>query len=174
MSHTLLESIWGSDHWPADLKADSAQAILLLMREIEIGKKADGRHVVGWEVDSLDRMLDELGVYPGMCVHCYGQTGYDTREEVDANYIPLAYAEGHVHREMLKHFAYFAKADGEGILIRSLMENGDADLELLYKRDLRGAPISAGSFAFGNVPFMSQIRLPDGTLQNTRAWPSAW
>ena len=68
-----------------------------------------------------------------------------------------------MQREMLKHFAYFAKADGEGILARSFMENGADEFELLYKRRMNRFPtvISAGSFAYEHVSFMSQIRLPE-------------
>ena len=74
--------------------------------------------------------------------------------------------EGHVHREMLKTFAYFAKADGEGITVRSLMENSPEDFELLYKRRVVKIPtvIDVGFFAYGNTTFMSQVELPDGTL----------
>ena len=46
---------------------------------------------------------------------------------------------------MLKTLVYFAKADGEGILIRSLMQNNADDFELLYKRDLE-ALRKVGSF----------------------------
>ena len=28
-----------------------------------------------WEMDSLDRVLDDLGIYEGFCVHCYGKSG---------------------------------------------------------------------------------------------------
>ena len=35
------------------------------MLAIDIQKKSDGKHVISWEVDSLDRILDELGVYEG-------------------------------------------------------------------------------------------------------------
>ena len=59
---------------------------------------------------------------------------------------------------MLKTFAYFALADGEGILMRSLMENDADDLEMLYRRVL---PIERmftdTSFAWQNQSFMSQI-----------------
>ena len=67
---------------------------------------------------------------------------------------------------MLKTFAYLAKADGEGILARSLMENDPDDFELIYKRRVDRYPstIVVGSFAYENVSFMSQIKLPDGTL----------
>ena len=45
----------------------------------------------------------------------------------------------HVHREMLKTFAYFASADGEGILVRGFMENEAGDFDLLYLRDSSAA-----------------------------------
>lgn len=152
--------------FPAELRLRSAQAILLLMKEIDIQRKSNGHHVVSWNVDSLDRVLDGLGIYPGLCVHCYGKTGYDTREGLDQNYIPLVYQEGHVHREMLKHFAYFAKADGVGVLVSSLMDNQPEDFALLYKRKLLSNPRTGASFGHENVSFMSQIRLPDGTLES--------
>ena len=44
------------------------------------------------------------------------------------------------------------------------MENDAEDLKLLYKIGPWNSPIGTGSFNYGNVSFMSQIRLPDGTL----------
>ena len=145
-----------------EVRVASAQAVIALMREIGIEKRADGRHVVSWSLDGLDRVLDDLGVYPGMCVHCYGKTGYDTRDGLNENY-DVILEQGHVQREMLKTFAYFAKADGEGILVRSFMENGADEFELLYKRRMNRFPtvLGTGSFAYEHVSFMSQIRLPE-------------
>ena len=138
---------------------------MLLMREIDIQKRPNGRHVVSWSKDGLDRIQDDPGLYPGMCVHCCGKTGYDTYEGLGKNY-GVILEEGHVHREMLKTFAYFAKADGEGITVRSLMENSPEDFDLLYKRRVDKVPIvvGVGFLACGNIMFMSQIELPDGTL----------
>ena len=76
---------------------------------------------------------------------------------------------------MLKTFAYFARADGDGILIRSFMENDANDFTLLYQRDL--SPASFGgrtfnksltltAFAWRNLSFTSQITLPDGTVES--------
>ena len=48
------------------MKLASVQAVPLLMLAIDIQKASDGRHVVNWELDSLDRILDELGVYEGV------------------------------------------------------------------------------------------------------------
>ena len=155
---------------PSDLPSDSelrlasVQAVVLMMQEIDIQKRSDGKHVVSWGVDALDRILDDLGVYSGLCVHCYGKTGYNTREEVSENYGPLIYESGHGHREMLKAFAYYARADGEGILIRSFLENDADDLGLLHKRGRWHSPIAVGSFNYEDVSFMSQIRFPDGEL----------
>ena len=185
---SFLESRWGPDNWPfrlppdsyaptskftpenplpdTELRTASVQAIVLLMLEIDIPQKATGHHVVSWEVDSLDRVLDGLGVYPGLCVHCHGRRGYDTREGIRDNYGPLIFETGHTHREMLKHFAYFAKADGEGILVRSFMDNDLGDFELLHKRGRWHSPVGVGSFNYENISFMSQIRLPDGTLES--------
>ena len=159
-------SKWGLDNWPSDVKTASVQAIPLLMLEIDIQKMANGHHVVSWEPDRLDRVLDDLGIYPGFCVHCYGKSGYDTIDGIRDNYVPIIRGQGHVHREMLKTFAYLAKADGEGILVRSLMENDPDDFELIYKRNVDKYPstIGVGSFAYGNINFMSQIQLPEGRL----------
>ena len=169
---SFLESEWGPDKWPSDVKIASVQAIPLLMREIDIEKKPNGRHVITWGVDSLDLVLDGLGIYEGMCVSCYGKEDYGTREDVRTNYQPIVFNPGHIHREMLKTFAYFARADGDGILIRSFMENDANDFALLYQRDL--SPASFGgrtfnksrtltAFAWRNLSFISQHRKPDGT-----------
>ena len=176
----FLESEWGPDGWTvvvnessgnqgrstrydllsdSELRLASVQATALMMLEIEVRKKSDGRHVITWELDSLDQILDGLSIYPGMCVHCYGKTGYDTYEGIGKNY-DVILTRGHVHRELLKAFAYFAKADREGILVRSFMENDADDFGMLYKRKLAGTPqvVGDGYFAYGNVSFMSQYR----------------
>ena len=165
-NENFLESQWGPENWPSDVKTASVQAIPLLMLEIDIQKKTNGRHVISWRVDSLDRVLDDLGIYPGMCVYCYGKSGYETIDGIRDNYVPIIRGQGHVHREMLKTFAYLAKADGEGILVRSLIENDPDDFDLIYKRRLDKYPITigVGSFAYENITFMSQIRLPEGRL----------
>ena len=49
-------SKWGPDNWPSDVKTVSVQAIPLLMLEIDIEKRSDGKHVITWGVDSLDRV----------------------------------------------------------------------------------------------------------------------
>ena len=150
----------------AAIRSLSVQAVILMMLEIDIQKKTNGKHVVKWEVDSLNRVLDDLGIYTGQCIHCFGKSGYDTVDGIGDNYVPIIWGQGHVHREMLKSFAYLAKADGEGILARSLLENDPDDFELIYKRRVDRYPstIGVGSFAYENVSFMSQIKLPDGTL----------
>ncbi len=183
----FLASKWGPDNWPVavpgqgspesrftpknplsgeELQVASVQATVLMMMEIDIERRSNGHHVIGWQVDSLDRVLDGVNVYPGLCVHCYGKTGYDTREGVRDNYGPLIWEVGHGHREMLKAFAYYAKADGESILVRSFIDNSGDDMELLHKRGRWNSPIAVGSFNYENISFMSQIRLPDGTLQS--------
>ena len=165
----FLASIYGPDNWPSDVKLASVQAIPLLMLAIDIQKKPDGRHLIDWELDGLDRLLDELGIYEGVCTSCYGKN-YDTPEKVVYDYDPILRDSRHVHREMLKTFAYLAKADGEGILIRGFMENDADDLELLYNRDPEAARRvgSATDTAFGwrNLSFMSQVKLPDGTYKS--------
>ena len=159
-------SKWGPDKWPSEVKTASTQAIPMLMLEIDIEKRSDGKHVITWGVDSLDRILDGLGIYEGVCVSCYGKDNYASVDEVRKNQYPIVNDQKHVHRETLKTFAYFAEADGEGILMRSLMENDADDLEMLYRRVL---PVERmfthTSFGWQNQSFMSQIRLPDGTLE---------
>ena len=166
----FLASRYGPDNWPSEVKLASVQAVPLLMLAIDIQKESDGKHVINWEVDSLDRILDDLGVYEGVCTSCYGKDDYDTTDKVFDNYNPVVNNNRHVHRELLKTLAYFAKADGEGILVRGFMENDADDFELLYNRDSEAARI-IGSFtntAFGwrNLSFMSQVKLPDGILKS--------
>ena len=163
----FLASKWGPDNWSSDVKRASTQAIPLLMLEIDIEKKPNGKHVITWGVDSLDRILDDLGIYEGVCVSCYGKDNYASVDEVRKNQYPIVNDQKHVHREMLKTFAYFAEADGEGILMRSLMENDADDLEMLHRRVL---PVERmfthTSFGWQNQSFMSQITLPDGTVES--------
>ena len=163
----FLASIYGLDNWPSDVKLASVQAIPLLMLAIDIQKKADGKHVINWELDGLDRILDELGIYEGVCTSCYGKNGYHTYLDVTDTYEPIINDPRHVHRELLKTFAYFARADGEAILIRSLMENNADDFGLLYRRDIP-TPNAATVTAFGwrNLSFMSQVKLPDGSVKS--------
>lgn len=162
----FLTSRYGPDNWPSDVNLASVQAIPLLMLAIEVEKKPDGKHVIDWEVDSLDRILDELDVYKGVKVLRDGTGDYDTPDKVFDNYEPIVNDPRHVHREMLKTLAYFAKADGEGILIRSLMENDADDFELLYKRDIPAYGITQTSFGWRNQSFMSQVKLPGGTMKS--------
>ena len=162
----FLASKYGPDNWPSDVKLASVQAILLLMLAIDVQKKPDGKHVISWGVDGLDRILDELGVYEGVCTSCYGKDNYDTVDKVVDNYLPIVSDPKHVHREMLKTFAYFARAEGEGVLIRSLLENDSADFELLYKRETPASTrsVKVTSFGWRNLSFMSLVKLPDGSL----------
>ena len=166
----FLASRYGPDNWPSDVKLASVQAVPLLMLAIDIQVKADGKHVISWELDGLDLILDELGIYEGVCTSCYGKAGYDTVDKVFDNYGPIVKDPRHIHREMLKTFAYFAKADGEGILIRSLMQNDADDFELLYNRDLerlrRIGSFTVTEFGWRNLSFMSQVELPDGTYKS--------
>ena len=174
-NESYLDSRWGPDNWPSDVWTASVQAIPLLMLEIDIQKRSNGKHVINWEVDSLDRVLDGLGIYEGVCVHCYGKTGFDTVELVNTSYYSIVYNQQHVHREMLKTFAYFVKADREGILVRSLMENGPDDFDMLYKREIDRAihqgtrynrSVAFTAFGFNNLSFMSQMELPGGTIKS--------
>ena len=168
-NESFLASKYSPDNWPSDVRLASVQAIPLLMNAIDIEKKADGKHVINWEKHSLDRILDELDVYKGVTVSRHGKDAYDTVDKVVKNYFPIVNDPAHVHREMLKTFSYLAKADGEGILIRSIMENDADDLELLYNRDLEiasGRVFTDTAFGWRNLSFMSQIKLPDGTVES--------
>ena len=163
----FLQSEFSPDNWPSELRVNYAQAVTLMAKKIDIQKKSNGKHEISWKVDSLDRILDDLGVYKDMCVHCYGKTGYDTREGVRKNYIRIVIDKGHIDREKLKTLAYLVAADGEGILLRRFMENDPSEIDLLHKRKLDQRTFTAfgvGSFAYQNISFMSQIEMPDGTL----------
>ena len=168
-NESFLESKYSPNNWPSDVKLASVQAIPLLMNAIDIQKKSDGKHVINWEKDSLDRILDELDVYEGVSLSRDGKA-YDTVDKVADNYDPIVADQRHVHRGMLEIFAYLAKADGEGILIRSFMENDADDFEMLYKRDLEAlrkiGSFTVTEFGWRNLFFMSQIELPDGTYKS--------
>ena len=167
-NRNFLVSIYGPDNWPSEVKLASVQAIPLLMLAIDIQKKSDGKHIVSWDVDSLDRILDELAIYEGVCISCYGKNDYDTVSKAIENYLPIVSDPKHVHREMLKTFAYFARGEGEGVLIRSLLENDSADFELLYKRETPASTrsVKVTSFGWRNLSFMSLVKLPDGSLKS--------
>ena len=152
---------------PTDVKLASVQAVPQLMLAIDVQKRPDGKHMISWDVDSLDRILDELGIYEGVCISCYGKDNYSTREEAVNNHYPMINDPRHIHREMLKTFAYFARADGEGILIRGFMGNDADDFELLYKRDTPAyTNLGVTSFGWRNLSFMSQVKLPDGKVKS--------
>ncbi len=159
-NESFLAGNYGPDNWPRSVKFASVQAVPLLMLAIDVEKKTDGKHVINWEVDSLDRILDDLGIYEGLCTSCYGKSYEGALRE---NYRSIIYDRGHFHREALKTFAYLAKSDGEGILIRGFMENDADEFELLYDRRPyeEGSRLSS-SFAWNYVSFMSQVKLPDG------------
>ena len=161
----VLASKYSPNNWPSEVKRDSARAMIEMMKAIDIEKKPNGKHIVNWEKDSLDRIMDELGVYEGMCVRCYDQEGYDTIDGIADNYVPIIRSEEYVHRKTIESLSYFVKADGEGILKRSFMENDADDFELLFKRKIDKYPITiaVGADAYQNVLFMSRIELPDGT-----------
>ena len=98
------------------------------------------------------------------------KANYSTVRETVDNHYPIVSDPHHVHREMLKTFAYFAKADGGGILIRDFMANDADDFELLYKRDSDAAynvgSITDTEFGWRNLSFVSQVKLPDGSLKS--------
>ena len=166
-NESFLVSNYGPDNWPRSVKLASVQAVPLLMLAIDVEKKADGKHVINWEVDSLDRILDDLDIYEGLCTSCYGKSYEGVLRE---NYRSIISDRGHYHREMLKTFAYLAKADGEGILIRDFMANDAVDFEMLHNRirNERRSRLSS-SFDWGFVSFMSQVKLPNG---NHKSFPT--
>ena len=45
--------------------------------------------MISWELDGLDRILDELGIYEGVCISCYGKDNYDTIEGIIDHYYPI-------------------------------------------------------------------------------------
>ncbi len=165
-NESFVSSRFGPDKWEDDVKFASVQAVPLLMQAIEVQKKADGKHVIEWELDALDGILDDLGIYEGSCTSCYGKS---YGEDFVAKYYRIINSPGHFHREMLKTFAYLAKLDGEGILTRSFMENDADDFELLYSSAPYESETSDSlgtSFRWGNLSFMSQVKLPDGSLKS--------
>ena len=118
----------------------------------------------------MDRVLDDLEIYEGVCVSCYGKDAYSTVAETVENHYPIVSDRRHVHREMLKTFAYLALADGEGILVRSFMENDAEDFDLLYQRDASAAynvgSITDTEFGWRNLSFMSLHKRHDGAVES--------
>ena len=170
----FLASKYSPNNWPSQVKNDSVRAFLELMKEIDVEKKSNGKHVINWGVDSLDRILDDLDVYKDMCTSCYGKS-YNTAEEAHSTYEAIVNDLGHVHREMLKTFAYFAKTDGEGILIRNFMQNDADDFEMLYKRDpspmahkgqIYSKILTHTAFGWRNQSFMSLHKKSDDTFES--------
>ena len=166
----FLESEYGPDQWLPLVKTASIQAIPLLMMQIDVQEKPDGKHVINWPVGSLDGILYDLKVQPGMCFSC-NEEDYDTVDEFRRNYAGTFGNVGHAHGEMLKTFAYFAKADSEGILVRSFMENEAEDLKMLYSHN--ASPIenpeqffATVKFGHGRPSFMFQHEYPDGTVKS--------
>ena len=159
-------SEYGPANWPSEVKRDSARAVLELMQAIDIEKKSNGKHIVSWEKDSLDRIMDELDVYKGMCVRCYDRDGYDTIDGIKYNYVPIIRSQEYVHRKTIELSSYYALADGMGILVRPFTANKSEDFRLLFKRKTDKYPntIAVGADAYANINIMSQIELPDGTM----------
>ena len=101
-------SEYGPANWPSEVKRDSARALLEMMKAINIEKKSNGKHVVSWERDSLDKIMDDLGVYEDMCVRCYDKDGYDTIDGIKYNYVPIIRSEEYVHRKTVELSSYYA------------------------------------------------------------------
>ena len=159
-------SEYGPANWPSEVKRDSARALLEMMKEINIEKKSNGKHIVSWEKDSLDKIMDELDVYKDMCVRCYDKDGYDAIDGIKHNYVPIIRSEEYVHRKTVELSSYYALADGMGILVRPFTANKSEDFRLLFKRktDKYPSTIGVGADAYENIDLMSQIELPDGTM----------
>ena len=159
-------SEYGPANWPSEVKRDSARALLEMMKEIDIEKKSNGKHIVSWEKDSLDKIMDELDVYKDMCVRCYDKDGYDTIDGIKHNYVPIIRSEEYVHRKTVELSSYYALTDGRGILVRPFTANKSEDFRLLFKRKIDKYPstIGVGADAYENIGLMSQIELPDGTI----------
>ena len=128
-------------------------------------KKSDGKHVVSWGVDSLDRIMDSLDIYEGMCVRCYDKEHYVTSGDLTKNYVPIISSEEFAHRKLIESLSYLGKADGLDVLVRDLRQNKPENFELLFKRKIdQYIVVGVGADAYENVTFMSQIELPDGKL----------
>ena len=167
-NENFQQSKYGTANWPSDVRMASVIAILEMMETIEIDNKNDGKHSIRWGKHSLDKVMDDLGIYEGIWIGVHGKDAYDSPQRFIKNYFPIVKSPRHVHREMLKTFAYLAKADGQGILIGSFMENSPQDLTLLYQRDpnTAGKSVEITSFGWRQLSFMSQIELPDGSFKS--------
>ena len=126
---------YGPDNWRSDVRVGSALAIPLMMDKIEISRGSDNVPVVNYKEDDLDKILDDLGVFKGDCVYCFGK-GDDGSYDIEwkKKYHPLVESEGNRHREMLKTFAYLALANSESILLEDFMSKEPEDFEHLYRR----------------------------------------
>ncbi len=126
----------------------------------------------GYNEDDLDKILDELGVYPGQCVYCYGKT-WNVLEPHGSNgslaYSDIVNSEGNIVREWLKAITHHVWADGEGLLVRSFRANNAEQLRWLYGRD---PLVSAGggvAYSPLNITFMNQA-VRDGKFLSAYTW----
>ena len=159
---------YGSDNWPSDLRVRSALALPLMMDKIKISRGLDDNvPFVEYKEDDLDRILDDLEIFKGDCVYCFGK-GDDGRYETfeggrKEHYYPLLEGVGNRHREMLKSFAYLALANDKGILLEDFMSKEPEDFEYLYRRGPDSNYATTPSFGFQNLTFMMPMKLEDGT-----------
>ena len=155
---------YGSDNWKPELKVNSALALPLIMSKINISRGSDSVPIVKYKEDHLDQILDDLDIFPGDCVYCFGKGDngiYDI--EWQETYHPLLEGEGNRHREMLKTFAYLALANKKGILLEDFMSKKPEDFEHLYRRGPDSNYATTTSFGFQNLTFMTPMTLLDGT-----------
>ena len=154
---------YGSDNWHSDVRVGSALALPLMMDKIEISRGSNNVPVVNYKEDDLDRILDDLGVFKGDCVYCFGK-GDDGSYDIEwEGYYSLLSGEGNRHREMLKSFAYLALANSEGILVEDFMDKQPEDFEHLYRRGPNPSYVTTSGFGFQNLTFMKPMKLRDGT-----------
>ena len=83
-----------------------------------------------------------------------------------------------MHREKLKTLAYLAKADGEGVLIRSFMENDPDEIDLLHKRSLEQAHLQFSGHRLirlrERVVHVADTAARRKAWSPTRRWRSGW
>ena len=155
---------YGSDNWRRDVRVSSALALPLMMSRIDISRGLDSVPVVKYTEDHLDQILDDLNIFKGDCVYCFGK-GDDGIYNVEwkERYYPLLEGEGNRHREMLKSFAYLALANSKGILLEDFMSKEPEDFEHLYRRGPDSNYATTTGFGFQNLTFMMPMTLEDGT-----------
>ncbi len=138
---------WDAKKWPVK----NWQAMISMMQTYD---------PFSYVEDDLDKIMDELVVYPGQCVYCYGKS-WNVLEPQGSNgslaYFNLVNSEGNIVREWLKAITHHVWADGEGLLVRPFRANTAEQLVLLYSRDPLVNNGQSISYANGNVSFMTKL-----------------